>query len=71
MYSSLQSSPSAGLPLLEAAEDGDEKVADLCERLVVVRVQRHLEIEPDEFGQVPVSVRVLRAEHCDEQSHRI
>ena len=31
---------------------------------MVVRVQRHLEIEPDELSQVTVRVRVLRAEHC-------
>ena len=52
------------IPRLEAAEDGHEEVADLGERLVVVRVQRHLQIEPDELSQVAVRVRVLRAEHC-------
>lgn len=50
--------------LLESSEDGLEHAIDRLHSLVVVLLERHLEIESHELGQVSVSVGVFSTEDC-------
>jgi hypothetical protein len=52
----------AFVAVAEAGEDALEHAVDEVHSLVVVLLDRHLEIEAHELGQVPMGVTVLRAE---------
>jgi hypothetical protein len=58
-------------PVGNAIEDEGEQLAHDFERLVIVLVDCHLEIEPSEFTQVPVRVGVLGSEYWSNLEHSI
>jgi hypothetical protein len=58
-------------PVGNAIEDEGEQLAHDFERLVVVLVDGHLEIEAGEFAQVPVRVGILGSEYWPNLEHSI
>jgi hypothetical protein len=48
-----------------------ESVADRVQHLVVVVLERHLQIQADEFRQVTVSVGIFSAENCADREHAV
>ena len=51
-----------GVARLEAVHDGHEHAVQHADDLVVVQVDRHLDVQPRELAEVTACVRVLRAE---------
>ena len=47
----------------ESFENGDEYVAYNVYNLVVVVVERHLQIQPHELRQMPMGIRIFGAEN--------
>ena len=53
-----------GIPCLESLEDLDHEVADGLDHLMVVVVERHLDVQTNKLRQVTMRVGVFRTEHC-------